>query len=80
VSASGIKCSHDAERGVMRFVIEIADADMRDVDLCPFDHAVLRDCGRPGASVADRLLGLELIFRRMEEQREKGAGPSGTTS
>jgi hypothetical protein len=34
-----------------------------------FDKLVVEECGRPDASIADRLLGLETIFRRMEEQK-----------
>jgi hypothetical protein len=34
-----------------------------------FDQLLLKECGQKGASIADRLLGLETIFRRMQEQQ-----------
>lgn len=47
--------------------------DLTKVRLDPFDRAVLDDCGdwraRDGRTAADLLLGLELLYRRMLEQR-----------
>lgn len=34
-----------------------------------FDHAVLRDCESEDATIADKLLALELIARRIEESQ-----------
>jgi hypothetical protein len=37
------------------------------------DRAVLADCAKPDATIADQLLALELIARRIEETHRRNA-------
>lgn len=50
-----------------RVVITITDAELKTMRLYPFDRALLDDCESDDATIADKLLGLELIARRIEE-------------
>lgn len=43
------------------------------VDLDSIDRYMLDECSVSEASIADQLLGLELLARRIEEQTKKGA-------
>lgn len=58
----------DPLRLLTTFTLEISMRDQATAR--PFDgvdQALLVDCARPGATVADALLALELIARRIEE-------------
>jgi hypothetical protein len=39
------------------------------LNLTPHDRALLEDCGSHDRTAADRLLALELLFRRIAEQQ-----------
>ena len=47
----------------------ITQADYDRMRLDPGDRMILDDCDGPDATISDRLLGLELIARRVEEGR-----------
>ena len=66
-----LKIDLDLDTQEMRFSGSFAHDDMEMLDLSQFDRALLRDCGGPSASDADRLLALELLFRRSIEAYER---------
>jgi hypothetical protein len=47
--------------------LEIDEMDLILCNLNWFDRAVIADCDSEGATIADKLLALELITRRIEE-------------
>jgi len=49
------------------YTLYIDDLDIVRAKFQPWDFAVLADCGKDDRTVADRLLALELIARRIEE-------------
>ena len=62
----------DPVTGDRTIVIKLAKSDMQLATLDKFDHMLLDDInhGEPSNTpIADQLLGLELLVRRMEEQR-----------
>lgn len=63
----------EAQSGDTVFQLRLADADLRNVKLSHFERAVIRECDSPDASLADRLLGLELLARRLEEALRESA-------
>ncbi len=54
--------------GDIQFSGKIDAHDLFKLKLDPVDQMVLDDCSKPTATGADWLLGLELIFRRLNEQ------------
>ena len=58
------------------FVLVFNDVDYVRARFDAFDYAVIADCEKPDATVADHLLALELIARRIQESRER-ATPHG---
>jgi hypothetical protein len=55
-----------------RYVLEFNDAELVAAKLYPADRALLAECDGPDATVSDRLLGLELLARRIEEAHAAG--------
>lgn len=49
------------------FALTISHSALVRPKLTPFDRKLLAECSSPDATVADRLLGLELLARRIEE-------------
>lgn len=57
------------ERDMQReFRVVLTDQDFSSLQLSELDRAVLADCDGADRTIADRLLALELIFRRLEQQ------------
>jgi hypothetical protein len=52
----------------LRVTLSIAERELMSMKLLPGDQLLLNDCDREDASIADRLLALELIARRIEEE------------
>jgi len=63
--------NRDEQWGEDRYTIIFSDADMVEVELYKFDRLVLESCQKDEANIADVLLGLELIARRLIEQHER---------
>ena len=61
----------DEQWGEDRYTIIFSDADMVAVNLDNFDRLLLDSCQKDEANIADVLLGLELIARRLIEQHER---------
>lgn len=57
----------------LEFRIILDDSDFANLRLDDFDRAVLADCSQPESTPADRLLALELIFRRLQGQSARAA-------
>ena len=57
--------THSSKRMVTRYVLEIPDADLLNAHFDKFDRWLLAECDE--GSVADILLGLETIARKIEE-------------
>lgn len=66
-----IELSRDIVTGDLHFKGTVSATDMTSLVMDPFDRKVLDECGGPTATAADRLLGLELIFRRLAEQQPR---------
>lgn len=60
----------DDLRGVLRFHGEFPTAALATLNLDPLDRALLNDA-RTGATAADDLLMLEMLFRRYAEQHAR---------
>ena len=59
-----------------RFVLTIGAVEWMLARLDGFDLALLRDCDGPDATIADRMLALETIARRIEQaKRPQPAAP-----
>lgn len=59
--------------GGRTFTLHLTTTDLASVKLTQFDHALLNDIdnGPPSNTpIADKLLGVEMIVRRIEEQRD----------
>ncbi len=54
--------------GSVTFRGRIERNDIERIRLDHFDRLLLDDCNRLESSAADRLLALEMIFRRLQEQ------------
>jgi hypothetical protein len=52
----------------VRYTLDVDARALAEVDLDDVDRALLRECGADDASIADRLLALEMLMRRMQEQ------------
>lgn len=50
------------------YTLTVSHGALRRVRFTEFDRMLLRDCQSDGATVADKLLALELIARRVEEE------------
>ena len=61
----------DEQWGEYRYTIIFSDADMVAVNRDNFDRLLLDSCQKDEANIADVLLGLELIARRLIEQHER---------
>lgn len=62
----------DSRTFELRLDLDISSADLASVNLSDFDRALLDDIenGIPSNTpIADKLLGLETLVRRIEEQR-----------
>jgi hypothetical protein len=55
--------------GDILFSGEVSASDFANLKLDHFDRALLDDCGSKDGSAADWLLALEMLFRRISEQR-----------
>jgi hypothetical protein len=64
-----LKLSHyyDSDNMKIKFSGEYTPSELADLNLTEFDSALLREINS-NPSPADLLLGLEMIFRRHEEQ------------
>lgn len=51
------------------YVVTISADDLANARLYDFDRKLLADCDGDDATIADRLLGLELLARRVIEGR-----------
>lgn len=49
------------------YTLTISGGDLARVKLSGYDRRVLADCNGAEATISDRLLGLELLARRIEE-------------
>ena len=58
---------YDLDRGAVTFRLVLEPRDLDRVQLDDHDWMVLQDCCTDDAGVADTLLALELIARRLEE-------------
>lgn len=58
--------SEHADTKTRTFTLTIEEVDVMSVHLFDFDRAVMTECEASG-SIADKLLGLELLARRVEE-------------
>ncbi|HUU88395.1 MAG TPA: hypothetical protein VMX17_11680 [Candidatus Glassbacteria bacterium] len=61
---------NDTAQSKRRYLITIDDIDMMDVNFTDFDRSILKDCEKSN-SIADKILALELIARRIEESQKK---------
>lgn len=64
-----IVVSEDFDSGDEIIVIRIPRTDLLTVSLDKFDQMLVKECDGPDAKLSDRLLGLETLIRRIEEQR-----------
>lgn len=62
----------DPISGDMHFSGIVKSVDVMRLNLDHVDRKVLADCERPGATAADILLALELLFRRIKEWYDDG--------
>lgn len=67
----------DVGKRVYTLVIDDTDWCLAHFD--GFDLAVLRDCEKDDATIADKLLGLELVARRIQEGKERADRTNRTT-
>lgn len=58
---------HDPKAREHRFVITIPEVDYGKVRYSAFDMALLRDCQSDDATIADKVLALEMVCRRIQE-------------
>lgn len=66
---SHIEVSEDRvlRRKVIKIIID--DFDCLAANLTNFDKVLLAECNRPDATAADRVLGVEVLVRRIEETK-----------
>lgn len=57
----------DYRTGVTKYILEVDDHDQMLADFDWFDTLLMRDCELPGSTIADKLLALEMMARRIEE-------------
>jgi hypothetical protein len=63
--------SRDLVTGDTIYTVRISRDEFVSTTFYPFDRALFEDCAGDDATVADRLLALELIARRVEESKSK---------
>lgn len=68
-----VQMSNPREPGQRVLTVEWSDWDLVQLDLDGFERMLLRECGQ-SVSLADILLGLELIARKIEAKK-KGLVP-----
>lgn len=68
--ATRIECWRTSDRDELVYRLTIRDEDVRRTRLLEVDRKLLAECESTDATVADRLLGLELLVRRIEEARD----------
>lgn len=66
---SSVTAERDVSAACLKVCVVLADEDVANARLDEVDRAVVRDCEGADRTAADRLLALELIFRRMREQQ-----------
>jgi hypothetical protein len=54
-----------------RVSLKIDQYDLQNLELSEFDKLVVADCNQKNSTISDRLLALELICRKIEEQNER---------
>lgn len=52
------------------FILTISISDYVKARFDNFDEALLRECKREDATIADKLLALEMVARRIEEEEK----------
>lgn len=57
----------DYRTGTTRYVLEVNRHDLQLADFEWFDRQLAKDCELPGATIADKLLALEMLARRIQE-------------
>lgn len=57
----------ELETGDDVITLRITRADQQAVRLDDFDQLLLSECSKDNASIADRILGLEALCRRIQE-------------
>lgn len=68
--------SYDLLTGEFTYTIKIERRELIHTTFYSFDRALFDDCNTENVTIADRLLALELIARRIEESELK-VSPSG---
>jgi hypothetical protein len=53
----------------VRYTLDVDSMALAQVDLDPLDRALVRECGGDDSTIADKLLALETLMRRMQEQQ-----------
>lgn len=61
-----LKWRRELETKELVVELRITPKDMVEVELDKFDRLLLTDCESSGASIADRILGLVTLCRRIE--------------
>jgi len=56
-----------------RYMLTIEGGDLAAMRLRPGDLLLLGECNRPDASIADGLLALELMARRIEDSNQRSS-------
>jgi hypothetical protein len=59
------------ELGYTSICLTIPDEALVGVNFDNFDRALLTECGGPDATISDKILGLETVTRRWEQQHAK---------
>lgn len=57
----------DYRTGTTKYTLEVDDYDLQLADFEWFDRLLAKDCELPGATIADKLLALEMVARRIQE-------------
>jgi len=57
----------ELETGDKVIKLRITASELKTVSLTDFDRALLTDCEKKGTTIADHILGLETLCRRIEE-------------
>lgn len=68
-----IERSKDLWNGNQRWVVTITPRDYDSAKFGSGDYLLMAECGKDTATIADQLLALELIARRIEEAQKAAA-------
>ncbi len=70
-----LEACDDVRNGTRVYKLEIDMAEFSRLDLCEYERALIADIGAEGTPISYKLLGLEILARRIEEANSNEITP-----